>query len=70
MSAEVLVQIQEAVLELRLPVVHKVLLLESLKVIMPVAVGETVALSVTESPTTGVESLTFKVVVVAVFASS
>ena len=37
---------------------------------MPVAVGETVALSVTESPTTGVESLTFKVVVVAVFASS
>ena len=70
MPAEVLVQIQEAVLELRLPVVHKVLLLESLKVIMPVAVGETVALSVTESPTTGVESLTFKVVVVAVFASS
>ena len=68
--AEVLVQIQEAVLELRLPVVHKVLLLESLKVIMPVAVGETVALSVTESPTTGVESLTLKVVVVSVFAPS
>jgi hypothetical protein len=56
--AELLVQLHDAVLELKALVVHKVLSLESLKVTVPVAVGETEALKVTVSPIAGLALLT------------
>ena len=57
-------------LELRVPVVHKVLPVESLKVTVPVAVGETVALRVMGLPAAGLALLTLWDIVVAVFAPS